>query len=66
MTARCWAHALRNALAHKVMHAPSANVVRLAFQELKAVMGSDAERAVRCFENALGSLLTQYQFEKCF
>lgn len=80
VTARCWVHALRNALAksparlreafkslaHKVMYAPSANAARLAFQELKAIMGSDAERAVRCLEKDLDSLLTHYQFEKCF
>jgi putative transposase len=78
VTARCWVHALRNAcaktparlhdvfkkLAHKVMYATSENSARLAFQELKAAMGTDAERAVHCLEKDLESLLVHYRFEK--
>ena len=78
VTARCWVHALRNALAktparfrevfkklaHAVMYAPSENAARLAFQELKAAMGADAQRAVYCLEKDLDSLLTHYRFEK--
>lgn len=78
VTARCWVHALRNAcgktparlhdmfknLAHRVMYASSENSARLAFQELKAAMGTDAERAVHCLEKDLESLLVHYRFEK--
>lgn len=78
VTARCWVHALRNAvskaparmrdvfkkLAHGVMYAASENAARLAFQELKAAMGADAQRAVHCLEKDLDSLLTHYRFEK--
>jgi len=78
VTARCWVHALRNAcaktpqrlreifkkLAHQVMYATSENAARLAFQELKAAMGTDADRAVRCLEKDLDSLLMHYRFEK--
>ena len=80
VTARCWVHALRNAcakaphrlrevfkkLAHGVMYASSENAARLAFQELKAAMGTDAERAVHCLEKDLESLLAHYKFEKPF
>lgn len=78
VTARCWVHALLNALAktparlrevfkkfaHRVMYAQSENAARLAFQELKAAMGADAQRAVSCLEKDLDSLLTHYRFEK--
>jgi putative transposase len=78
VTARCWVHALRNAcakaparlrevfkkLAHGVMYASSENAARLAFQELKAAMGSDGERAVHCIEKDLESLLVHYRFDK--
>jgi putative transposase len=78
VTARCWVHALRNAcakaparlrevfkkLAHGVMYASSENAARLAFQELKAAMGADAERAVHCIEKDLDSLLVHYRFDK--
>jgi len=78
VTARCWVHALRNVLAktparfrevfkklaHAVMYAASENAARLAFQELKAAMGADAQRAVYCLEKDLDSLLTHYRFEK--
>jgi len=78
VTARCWVHTLRNAclkapkrlaevfkkLVHAVMYADSENAARLAFQELKAAMGTDAERAVACIEKDLDSLLAHYRFEK--
>lgn len=77
-TGRCWVHALKNALAktparlrdpfkalaHKVMYASSEDAARIAFQVLKSAMGSDAERAVRCLEKDLESLLAHYRFEK--
>ena len=78
ITGRCWVHALRNAvaktparlrepfkaLAHKVMYANSEDASRIAFQVLKSAMGNDAERAVRCLEKDLESLLAHYRFEK--
>ena len=78
VTARCWVHSLRNAvaktperfraafkkLAHKVMYASSENTARMAFQELKAVMNGDAERATKCIEKDLESLLVHYRFDK--
>lgn len=78
VTARCWVHALKNSvaktparlrgmfkkLAHRVMYAQSENAARQAFQELKAAMGGDAERAVNCLEKDLDSLLMHYRFEK--
>jgi len=78
ITGRCWVHALRNAvaktparlrepfkaLAHKVMYANSEDAARIALQVLKSAMGNDAERAVRCLEKDLESLLAHYRFEK--
>jgi putative transposase len=78
VTARCWVHALRNALAktperlrltfkrltHQVMYAASDNAARQAFGALKSAMGVDAQRAVYCLEKDLDSLLRHYQFEK--
>lgn len=80
VTARCWIHALRNALAkaparfrvafkklaHGVMYAPSEDQARVAFKALKEAMGADAERAVRCLEKDLDSLVVHYRFEKRF
>lgn len=77
-TARCWVHALRNALAkapkrladsfkmlvHKVMYASGEDVARTAFAALKQTMGSDARQAVMCLEKDLDSLLVHYRFEK--
>ena len=62
VTARCWVHALRNALAksparfsdtfkllaQKIMYASSENQARVEFENLKLLMGKDADRAVRC------------------
>ena len=80
VTARCWVHALKNALAksparfreafkklaHKVMYAESEDQARQAFKALKEAMGSDSERAVRCLEKDLDSLVVHYRFEKKF
>lgn len=79
-TARCWVHSLRNAmaktperlriafkkLAHQIMYARSENDAREAFKSLKIAMGSDADRAVRCLEKDLGSLLVHYSFDQKF
>ncbi|MCC7442259.1 MAG: IS256 family transposase [Bdellovibrionales bacterium] len=78
VTARCWVHALKNALAKTparlrgvfkplasaVMYAPSENRARQAFDELKGAMNGEAERAVRCLEKDLDSLLAHYRFER--
>jgi putative transposase len=80
VTARCWVHALRNALAktparfreafkvlaHKVMYASSEDQARQAFRALKQAMGADAERAVHCLEKDLDSLVMHYRFERRF
>jgi putative transposase len=80
VTARCWVHSLRNALAktparfreafkmlaHKVMYAQSEDQARQAFRALKEAMGADAERAVHCLEKDLDSLVVHFRFEKRF
>lgn len=77
-TARCWVHAKKNAMAKcpsrlheplsqlldKVMYAASPNQAKEAFFKLKTTMDSDAERAIKCIEKDLESLLIHYQFEK--
>lgn len=79
-SARCWVHSLRNALAktperlreafkvlaHQIMYARSENDAREAFKGLKLAMGSDADRAVRCLEKDLESLLVHYKFDQRF
>jgi putative transposase len=78
VTARCWVHAMRNAVekmparirptfktfALKVMYAASENAARIAFDELKKAMSKEAERAVHCLEKDLESLLCHYRFER--
>jgi len=78
VTGRCWKHALGNAVAkvparlrdaflkltHAVMYAESENTARVAFERLKTTMGADAERAVRCLEKDLDSLLVHYRFDR--
>lgn len=78
VTARCWVHALRNAVgkaparlreafkkaALGVMYAASENAALVAFDGLKKLMGKDAERAVHCLEKDLSSLLVHYRFEQ--
>ena len=80
VTARCWVHAKRNAilkcserlrlafetLLNEVMYATSESQAKVKFNELKTKMGSDCERAVRCVEKDLESLLAHYKFEKKF
>lgn len=80
VTARCWVHALKNAmaktparlrepfkhLAHQIMYAKSESNAREAFEALKRQMGSEASRAVRVIEKDLDSLLAHYKFEKRF
>lgn len=79
-TARCWVHAKRNALAkcparyrealetylEKVMYATSESQARAAFIELKTLLSQEAERAVRCLEKDLDSLLVHYRSQEKF
>lgn len=78
VTARCWVHSLKNAmakvperlrpafkkLAHAVMYASSEAPARQAFRALKHEMGHDAERSVRVLEKDLDSLLAHYKFDQ--
>ena len=80
VTARCWVHSMRNALAKvpqrlqvafkelsdKIMYANSEADARQAFSDLKKAMATDAERALRVIERDLESLLAHYKFEKRF
>ena len=80
VTARCWVHLLKNAmakvpqrlrdafkvLAHKVMYAPSEAAAKVAYNDLKVAMQGDASRAVRVIGKDLESLLAHYKFEKKF
>lgn len=80
VSARCWVHAKRNAilkcsermrlafetLLNEVMYASSESEARIKFKELKTKMGFDSERAVRCIEKDLESLIAHYKFEKKF
>lgn len=77
VTQRCWVHALGNALAkapsrlresfkvsaHNIMYARSENDARVAFSVLKTLMGNDAQRAVKCLEKDLDSLLAFFKFD---
>ena len=79
-TARCWVHSMRNSLAKtparlreafklllmKVMYAASETDARKAFDDLKVTMNMDAQRAVKCIEKDLESLLTHYRFDNIF
>lgn len=78
VTARCWVHSLKNAmakvperlrpafkkLAHTVIYASSEASARQAFRALKYEMGHDAERSVRVLEKDLNSLLAHYKFDQ--
>ena len=80
VTARCWVHALRNALAktperlaeafkrmsHDVMYASSENAAREAFQRLQEAFKTETPRAVSCLEKDLESLLVHYRFDNRF
>jgi transposase-like protein len=76
VTARCWFHAMSNALAKtpkrltdafhvlakRVMYASSEDAAREAFTALKEAMGDDCGRAVECLEKDLDSLVSHYRF----
>lgn len=76
VTARCWFHAMSNALAKtpkrlseafhvlakRVMYATGEQAAREAFTALKDAMGDDAGRAVACLEKDLDSLVSHYAF----
>lgn len=78
VTQSCWFHALGNAMAksparlrdafklyaHKIMYAQTENEARVAFQTLNEVMAADSQRAVRCLEKDLDSLLTFFKFDR--
>lgn len=78
VSARCWVHALKNALAKtparlrnafkelasRVMYAESEDQAREAFKALKEAMGADAERAVHCLEKDIDSLVVHYRFKR--
>ncbi|MCB9026117.1 MAG: IS256 family transposase [Bdellovibrionaceae bacterium] len=80
VTARCWVHAKKNALQKvskklslafdeqlsQVMYANSESSARVAFNNLKQHLNKDADRAVKCIEKDLESLLVHYRFEEKF
>ncbi len=80
VSARCWVHAMRNALAKtpkrlreafralalEVMYASSEAAAARSFSELEKAMGSDAQRAVDCLAKDLDALLVHYRFEQRF
>jgi len=80
VTARCWLHATRNALAKsparyrdafkqmtaKVMYASSEDAARKAFAALETAFGNDAQRAVACLKKDLDPLLVHYRFDERF
>jgi transposase-like protein len=80
VTARCWVHAMRNAVAKapgrlrepfkemagRVMYAASEDAARKAFSKLKDAMQGDAQKAVACIEKDLDALVAHYKFEKKF
>jgi putative transposase len=76
VTARCWFHAMANALnkapkrlrdafhklAKRIMYADGIDGARTAFVELKEAMGRDAQGSVACLEKDLESLISHYKF----
>jgi transposase-like protein len=78
VTARCWVHAMRNALAKtparlrdafklladKVMYAASENDARTAISVLQETMQTDGSRAISCLQKDLDSLLVHYRFDQ--
>jgi len=80
VTARCWVHAMRNALAKtparlreafkllatKIMYASSEADARTAFEDLQEAMNKDCSRAVSCLRKDLNSLLAHYKFDQKF
>lgn len=77
-TARCWVHALKNVLAKmpqrlqtlfkkqiiQVMYASDKKEAKKAYQSLKEQMGKDADRAIKCLEKDIDSLLVHYDFDR--
>jgi putative transposase len=75
-TARCWFHAMQNALAKApkrlhnafhtlakgVMYAESEEHARSAFKSLKASMQHDCQRSIACLEKDLDALVSHYRF----
>jgi len=80
VTARCWWHAMQNimnkvskrnsekfkTLVHKIMYASSEDDARSSFNNLKLEMLNEENRAVKCIERDLDSLLAHYRFNKEF
>lgn len=78
VTARCWFHALQNALAKapkrlqsafhlqlkKVMYAKDEEDARGCFDALRRQMEKDCSRSIACVEKDLESLLSHYRFPK--
>jgi putative transposase len=76
VTARCWFHAMQNALAKtpkrlhdpfhvlakEIMYASSEAEARSAFNLLKSSMQNDCHRAITCLEKDLDSLVSHYRF----
>lgn len=78
VTARCWFHALQNALAKvpnryhdafhgmlkSVMYAEGHMQAKSAFEALKTAMNHECARAVACIEKDLESLISHFKFPK--
>jgi transposase-like protein len=78
VAARCWVHAMKNALAKTparireafkplataIMYATSEDDARQAFAALKQTMGDDAQRAVACLNKDREALLAHYRFDR--
>ncbi len=76
VTARCWFHAMQNALAKtpkrlhepfhslakEIMYASSEEGARAAFIRLKSSMQNDCQRSIACLEKDLDSLVSHYRF----
>lgn len=76
VTARCWFHAMQNALAKTpkrlhdafhtlakgIMYAEGEDAAREAFSRLKAAMHNDCQRAVACLEKDLDALVSHFTF----
>jgi putative transposase len=76
VTARCWFHAMQNALAKapkrlhdafhamakEIMYAPGEAEARAAFGRLKSSMQHDCQRSISCLEKDLDSLVSHYRF----
>jgi putative transposase len=76
VTARCWFHAMQNALAKtpkrlseafhqltkRVMYANCESSAREAFLALEETFGGECERAISCLRKDLDSLVSHYRF----